>query len=81
MEALPLLLLLLLHLFLHQQQESKQRDRFRLWQSTESLTILKDSVYIHAATDLSPQPLTEKLTDFCIEVAVYSGAYACDMDC
>lgn len=74
MEALPLLLF---NLFLRCQQKAKQ-DRVRqcfLWQSTESVKILEGSVYMQAATEVSPQPPTEKKTDFCIEVAVYSTVY------
>lgn len=37
--------------------------------------ILKGSVCMQAATEVSPQPPTEKKTDFCIEVAVYNTAY------
>lgn len=40
----------------------------------ESVKILKDSVYMQAATEVSPQPPTEKKTDFCTCVAVYSTA-------
>lgn len=41
----------------------------------ESVKILKHGVYVQAATEVSPQPPTEKKTDFSIEVAVYSTAY------
>lgn len=40
----------------------------------ESVKILKDGVYMQAATEVSPQPPTEKKTGISTDVAVYSTA-------
>ena len=77
MEALPLLLL---NLFLRRQQKAKQEQSetaLPVARHRESVKILKAGVYMQAATEVSPQPPTEKKTDFCTDVAVYSTAYVC----